>query len=254
MRRRGFFRCDQRYRSIAKGGRIGPLPQLETTSVPQPAKTAAKKRPIPTRRWPVVKGGKMPAPAHAGAEDDVKITALKLPPGTLSAEMDAYFKKCDEKLGFVPNVLKTFAFDDGKLKAFVDYRQQLVQNAANLSKLEIEMIATVVSSQNRCFYCITAHGNAVRQLGDPVLGEMMVMNYRAARLNKRQRAMLDFAVKLTNTPWEVEEEDRERLRGAGFNDRDIWDIASVAAFYNMTNRLASATDMRPNSVYHGQAR
>ena len=222
--------------------------------MPQPAKNAAKKRPIPTRRWPVVKGGKMPAPAHAGAEDDVKITALKLPQETLSPEMDAYFKKCDEKLGFVPNVLKAFAFDDGKLKAFVDYRHQLVQNAANLSKLEIEMIATVVSSQNRCFYCITAHGNAVRQLGDPVLGEMMVMNYRAARLNKRQRAMLDFAVKLTNAPWEVEEADRERLRRAGFNDRDIWDIASVAAFYNMTNRLASATDMRPNSVYHGQAR
>ena len=105
--------------------------------MPQPAKNAAKKRPIPTRRSPVVKGGKMPAPAHAGAEDDGKITALKLPPGTLSAEMDAYFKKCDEKLGFVPNVLKAFAFDDGKLKAFVDYRHQLVQNAANLSKLEI---------------------------------------------------------------------------------------------------------------------
>jgi len=227
--------------------------------VPQTPKTAAKKRPIPTRRSPVVKGAKTPAPtppapAHSGAEDDIKITALALAPGKLSPEMDAYFKKCEEKLGFVPNVLKAFAFDDAKLQAFVDYRQELVQNAANLSKLEIEMIATVVSSQNRCFYCITAHGNGVRQLGDPVLGEMMVMNYRAARLNKRQRAMLDFAVKLTQTPWEVEEEDRERLRRAGFNDRDIWDIASVAAFYNMTNRLASATDMRPNSVYHGQAR
>jgi uncharacterized peroxidase-related enzyme len=221
--------------------------------VPQSAKNLPKKRPIPTRRSPLVKGGKTAAP-QSGAEDDVKITALKLPPGKLSPEMDAYFKKCDEKLGFVPNVLKAFAFDDAKLQAFVDYRQQLVQNAENLSKLEIEMIATAVSSQNRCFYCITAHGNAVRQLGDPVLGEMMVMNYRAARLSKRQRAMLDFAVKLTTTPWEVEEEDRERLRHAGFNDRDIWDIASVAAFYNMTNRLASATDMRPNSVYHGQAR
>ena len=222
--------------------------------MPQTPKTAAKKRPIPTRRSPVVKGAKTPAPAHRGAEDDIKITALALAPGKLSPEMEAYFKKCEEKLGFVPNVLKAFAFDDAKLQAFVDYRQELVQNAANLSKLEIEMIATVVSSQNRCFYCITAHGNAVRQLGDPLLGEMMVMNYRAARLNKRQRAMLDFAVKLTQTPWEVEEEDRERLRRAGFNDRDIWDIASVAAFYNMTNRLASATDMRPNSVYHGQAR
>jgi uncharacterized peroxidase-related enzyme len=216
-------------------------------------KNAPKKRPIPTKRSPVVNGEKGKA-AYPGAEDDVKITALKLTQGKLSPEMDAYFKKCDEKLGFIPNVLKAFAFDNGKLEAFVEYRQQLVQNAETLSKLEIEMIATAVSSQNRCFYCITAHGNGVRALGDPVLGEMMVQNYRAARLPKRQRAMLDFAVKLTVTPWEVEEEDREKLRRAGFTDRDIWDIASVAAFYNMTNRLASATDMRPNSVYHGQAR
>jgi uncharacterized peroxidase-related enzyme len=217
-------------------------------------KNAAKKRPVPTKRSPVIKADKQPPSPHSGAEDDVKVTALRLTPGKLSPEMAAYFKKCEEKLGFVPNVLKAFAFDDAKLQAFVDYRQELVQNAANLSKLEIEMIATVVSSQNRCFYCITAHGNAVRQLGGPVLGEMMVMNYRAARLDKRQRAMLDFAVKLTTQPWEVEEEDRERLRRAGLSDRDIWDIASVAAFYNMTNRLASATDMRPNSAYHGQAR
>src|SRR5438128_9063368 len=222
---------------------------METTPVPKPTKNAAKKRPVPTKKSQVIAAEK--PTAHP---DDVKITALDLAPGKLSPEMAAYFKKCDEKLGFVPNVLKAFAFDDAKLQAFVDYRQELVQNVANLSKLEIEMIATVVSSQNRCFYCITAHGNAVRQLGDPVLGEMMVMNYRAARLSKRQRAMLDFAVKLTTTPWEVEEGDRERLRRAGFTDRDIWDIASVAAFYNMTNRLASATDMRPNTAYHGQAR
>jgi uncharacterized peroxidase-related enzyme len=238
--------------SKAVGSR--PPKTKETTPVRQPAKDAAKKRPVPTKRSPVIKAAKAPAASHSGAEDDVRITALKLPPSKLSPEMEAYFKKCDEKLGFVPNVLKAFAFDDGKLQAFVDYRQELVQNAESLSKLEIEMIATVVSAQNRCFYCITAHGNAVRQLGGPVLGEMMVMNYRAARLDKRQRAMLDFAVKLTTQPWEIEEDDRERLRRAGFTDRDIWDIAAVAAFYNMTNRLASATDMRPNSVYHGQAR
>ena len=222
--------------------------------MPKRTKNAPKKRPVPTKRSPLIAEAKAAPPAPSAAQDDVEITALALPSGKLSPEMDAYFRKCDERLGFVPNVLKAFAFDDAKLQAFVDYRQELVQNAATLSKLEIEMIATVVSSQNRCFYCITAHGNAVRQLGDPVLGEMMVMNYRAARLPKRQRAMLDFAVKLTTQPWEVEEEDRERLRRAGFNDRDIWDIASVAAFYNMTNRLASATDMRPNSSYHAQAR
>jgi uncharacterized peroxidase-related enzyme len=223
-------------------------------TVPQASKTLPKKRPVPTKRSPPIRAVDTSAAPHSGRDDDVKIMALDLAPGKLSAQMKAYFKKCEEKLGFVPNVLKAFAFDDAKLRAFVDYRQELVQNAAKLSKLEIEMIATVVSSQNRCFYCITAHGNAVRQLGGPVLGEMMVMNYRAARLDKRQRAMLDFAVKLTVKPWEIEVEDRERLRRVGFTDRDIWDIASVAAFYNMTNRLASATDMRPNSAYHGQAR
>ncbi|MGE0034793.1 MAG: peroxidase-related enzyme [Xanthobacteraceae bacterium] len=181
--------------------------------------------------------------------------ALDIPRGKLSAEMQAYFDKCEEKLGYVPNVLRSYGFDDAKLQAFADYRQELVQNAENLSKLEIEMIATVVSAQNRCFYCITVHGNSVRQLsGDPILGEMMVMNYRAARLPKRQRAMLDFALKMTVESWAIEEEDRERLRRVGFSDRDIWDIASIAAFYNMTNRLASATDMRPNTAYHGQAR
>jgi uncharacterized peroxidase-related enzyme len=90
--------------------------------------------------------------------------------------------------------------------------------------------------------------------GDPALGELMVMNYRAARLSPRERAMLDFAVKLSAEPWGVEEEDRAALRRAGFSDRDIWDIAAVAGFFNMSNRIASATDMRPNSVYHGQAR
>src|SRR5262249_3374436 len=123
------------------------------------------------------------------------------------------------------------------------------------SKLEREMIAVAVSSENRCYYCLTAHGAAVRGLsGDPVLGELMAMNYRAARLSKRQRVMLDFAVKLTAQPWEVEEEDREQLRQAGFTDRDIWDISAVAGFFNMSNRVASATDMRPNPVYHRQAR
>ena len=221
--------------------------------MPKPMKTAPKNRPMPIKRSAVV--ADTAKHSNAGASrDDVEVTALDLPQGKLSPEMEAYFKKCDEKLGFVPNVLKAFAFDNAKLQAFVDYRQELVQNAANLSKLEIEMIATAVSSQNHCFYCLTAHGNTVRQLGDPVLGEMMVMNYRAARLSKRQRAMLDFAMKLTTQPWEVEEEDRARLRRVGFNERDIWDIASVAAFYNMTNRLTSAIDMRPNSQYHAQAR
>jgi uncharacterized peroxidase-related enzyme len=225
------------------------------TAMRKSTKTVLKKRPDPTKRAPVAGDKKSAAVSRQGTEDDTRFMALDIARGKLSDAMEAYFAKCQERLGYVPNVLRAFGFDNGKLQAFVDYRQELVQNAENLSKLEIEMIATVVSAQNRCFYCVTVHGNGVRALsGDPILGEMMVMNYRAAHLSKRHRAMLDFAVKLTVEPWAVEEKHRDKLRKAGFSDRDIWDIAAVAAFYNMTNRLASATDMRPNTAYHGQAR
>ncbi len=192
----------------------------------------------------------------ATARDDDEIVALKLPAATpLSPEMAAYFTKCEEKLGFVPNVLKAYAFDTAKLSAFVAMYNDLMLAPSGLTKLEREMIAVAVSSQNRCYYCLTAHGAAVRQYsGNPLLGEHLVMNYRVARLSKRQRSMLDFAVKLTASPWSVEEGERERLRRVGFSDRDIWDISAVAGFFNMSNRVALATDMRPNTVYHGQAR
>jgi uncharacterized peroxidase-related enzyme len=191
----------------------------------------------------------------AAAHDDTDITALELPPEKLTPEIQAYFNKCQEKLGFVPNVLKAYTFDMAKLSAFIAMYNDLMLAPSGLSKLEREMIAVAVSSHNKCYYCLVAHGAAVRALsGDPPLGELMAMNYRAARLPPRERAMLDFAVKLTAEPWLVEDADREALRRAGFSDRDIWDIGAVAAFFNMSNRMATATDMRPNSVYHGQAR
>ncbi len=196
-----------------------------------------------------------PAAGAAPVADDEPVIALDLPPNKLSPAMATYFQKCQDKLGFVPNVLVAFAFDNAKLEAFVAMYNDLMFGESGLSKLEREMIAVAVSSQNRCYYCLTAHGAAVRQYsGNPILGEQMVMNYRAARLNKRQRTMLDFAVKLTAQPAEVEEADREQLRRAGFSERDIWDIAAVAGFFNMSNRIAAATDMRPNLVYHGQTR
>jgi uncharacterized peroxidase-related enzyme len=204
------------------------------------------------------RNGKPASPApkprrSATVQDDSKIVALA--PAPLSAEMQAYFAKCQEKLGFVPNVLKAYAFDMAKLSAFVAMYNDLMLAPSGLSKLEREMIAVVVSAQNRCYYCLVAHGAAVRALsGDPAFGELMAMNYRAARLSKRERAMLDFAVKLTAEPWLVEEKDRAALRRAGFSDRDIWDMAAIAGFFNMSNRVASATDMHPNSVYHGQGR
>jgi len=185
-----------------------------------------------------------------------KLTALDLKPSEdLSEATRAYFAKCEEKLGLVPNVLLSYAFDEKKLRAFSDMYNDLMLGESGLSKLEREMIAVAVSSINHCYYCLAAHGAAVRQLsGDPVLGEMMVMNYRVADLTPKQKAMLDFAVKLTETPDRMEEADRQALRDAGFTDRDIWDIASVAGFFNMSNRVAAAVDMRPNEEYHKMAR
>ena len=183
-------------------------------------------------------------------------TALDLPMvDPLPEETQKYFDICQDKLGLVPNVLQAYAFDIDKLNAFTALYNDLMLAESGLTKLEREMIAVAVSSINKCFYCLTAHGQAVRQLsGDPILGEMLVMNWRAANLDTRQTAMLAFAEKITVASYTIVEADREALRAVGFSDRDIWDIANVAGFYNMTNRVASATDMRPNDEYHAQTR
>jgi uncharacterized peroxidase-related enzyme len=218
------------------------------------ARRPAKPSPTP-KQQATAPGAALKIPARAVAGDDTDITALRLGEAELTPAMRSYFDKCTEKLGFVPNVLQAYAFDMVKLEAFVAMYNDLMLAPSGLTKLDREMIAVAVSSHNRCYYCLTAHGAAVRTLADdPVLGELMVMNYRAARLTRRQRAMLDFAVKLTAEPWGIEETDRQALRDAGFADRDIWDIAAVAGFFNMSNRVAAATDMRPNSHYHGQKR
>ncbi len=183
-------------------------------------------------------------------------TALDLPMvDPLPPETQKYFDICMDKLGMVPNVLQAYAFDIDKLNAFTAMYNDLMLADSGLSKLEREMIAVVVSSINKCFYCLVAHGAAVRQLsGDPQLGEMLVMNYRVAPISDRQREMLDFAAKMTAASCEIEEDDRQALRDAGFSDRDIWDIANVTGFFNMSNRVASATAMVPNPEYHAQFR
>lgn len=183
-------------------------------------------------------------------------TALDLPMvDPLPEATQKYFDICEEKLGLIPNVLRAYAFDIEKLNGFTNLYNDLMLGPSGLSKLEREMIAVAVSSINKCFYCLTAHGAAVRQLsGNPELGEQMVMNWRVAKLDKRQYAMLDFAEKVTVASHKIVESDRQALRNVGFSDRDIWDIANVAAFFNMSNRVASATAMIPNPQYHAQAR
>ncbi|MBT4741514.1 MAG: peroxidase-related enzyme [Rhodospirillaceae bacterium] len=194
----------------------------------------------------------MPQPSH--------VMALKAPNEeeldvTLDEGMKKYLKVCQEKLGIVPNVLLSYASRPEKLKTFVATYNELMLGDSGLSKLEREMIAVVVSSTNHCFYCVVAHGQAVRALsGDPELGEMLAINYRVAALEPRHRAMLDFAYKMTATPSLVCETDREALRDAGFSDDDIFDIADTAGFFNMSNRVATAVDMMPNPEYHGRSR
>lgn len=184
------------------------------------------------------------------------ISKLALPdPQTLSAETLAYFDVCREKLGMVPNVLLGYSANEAKLNNFSRFYNELMLGSSLLTKLEREMIATVVSAFNRCFYCLAAHGQAVRELsGDPELGELMAFNYRAAVLSPRHRAMLDFAWKLTEAPNTVGDADRDALRQAGFCDAEIFDITDVAAFFNYTNRVAHGLDMVPNREYHAMNR
>jgi uncharacterized peroxidase-related enzyme len=188
----------------------------------------------------------MPQPDHVIALD------LALPELPDEPDMRKYFDKCREKLGFVPNVIRGYAARPARWRAFIAmYHAIMDERGSKLSPLEREMIAVVVSSVNRCYYCLVAHGQAVRKLsGDPELGEMLVMNYRVAHLSQRQRAMLDFAWKLTEAPWRIEEADRNALRAAGFGEEEIWDIGETTAFYNMSNRMAHTTDMMPNKEYH----
>ena len=173
----------------------------------------------------------------------------------LDIEMKNYIKVCKDKLGMVPNVILANASDPERLKTFVNFYNRLMLKEGYLSKLEREMIAVVVSSCNKCFYCLIAHGAAVRQLSkNPILGDELMINYRAAHLNEREKLMLDFSAKLTDSPSKVVKSDRDILRKANFSEEEILEIVEVASFFNMSNRIAIGTDMRPNSEYHNIAR
>ncbi len=192
----------------------------------------------------------MPQPDH--------IVRIPLPEiEELDDDTKKYFAICEEKLGLIPNVLRAFTGNIEKFRTFTNFYNQLMLDEVNcqLTKLEREMIAVVVSSANRCYYCLVAHGQAVRQLSkDPQLGEMLVMNYKVAELDERTRTMLDFVWKLTKTPENINENDRELLRQVGFIEQEIFDICDITAFFNYTNRMAHGLDMMPNTDYHNKNR
>jgi uncharacterized peroxidase-related enzyme len=190
----------------------------------------------------------MPQPKH--------ISKLGVPdPAALDADLQAIWQKCVEKLGFVPNVYSAYSLKPQRLRNFMAMYNEIMLSESGLSKLEREMIAVVVSSANRCYYCLVAHGAAVRLLsGDPELGEMMALNYRVAELDARRRAMLDYAWKMTTTPWLIDDADRAALKQVGLSLSDMFDLNETIAFFNLSNRMASGTDMMPNHEYHRVAR
>ena len=174
----------------------------------------------------------------------------------LPEDLQGLFRAARERIGFVPNVFRTYAYRPERLSAWFSHFRLLHEQTPGLSAAEREMIAVVVSMANGCLYCLVAHGAALREAwGDPVMADRITLDWRRADgLTERQRAICAFAEKLTLRPVENTEADLEALRAAGLTDHDAWDVIEVAAMYNFTNRLALATGQIPNPEYHALAR
>lgn len=161
-----------------------------------------------------------------------------------------------EKAGFVPNVFLLLARRPAEFRAFMAYHDALMDRREGLTAAEREMIVVAVSSANQCQYCVVAHGAILRvRAKDPTISELVAANWRKAdNVTPRQKAMLRFALKVALEAHLVEEADRAALREAGFDEEEIWDIAAIAAFFSMSNRLANATELRPNREFHAMGR
>ena len=160
-----------------------------------------------------------------------------------------------EKSGFVPNVFLTLAHRPDEFRAFFAYHDALMDKPGPITKAEREMIVVATSAANQCQYCVVAHGAILRiRAKDKLIADQVAINYRKADITPRQRAMLDFAMKVSQQAHEVGEADMEALRGHGFTDEDIWDIAAISAFFGMSNRLANVTSMRPNDEFYAMGR
>jgi uncharacterized peroxidase-related enzyme len=165
------------------------------------------------------------------------------------------FAKSRERLGFVPNVFRVWAFRPERLSAWFEHFRSLHVPTENLDAADRELIAVVVSQANGCLYCLVAHGAALRQeLGDPVLGERIAFDWRRAGLDERRQAICAYAEKLTLTPRDLGKADLDGLLLAGLELEEAWDVAEIASMYNLTNRMAMATNMLPNEEYSALAR
>jgi uncharacterized peroxidase-related enzyme len=169
----------------------------------------------------------------------------------LPADIRERLSAVREKSGFIPNVFLVLAHRPDEFRAFFAYHDALMEKPGNLSKAEREMIVVATSAANQCQYCVVAHGAILRiRAKNPLIADQVASNYRKADITPRQRAMLDFAMKVARHAEAVDEADSAALRGHGLDDDDIWDIAAIAAFFGMSNRLANFTSLRPNDEFY----
>lgn len=160
-----------------------------------------------------------------------------------------------EKSGFIPNVFLTLAHRPDEFRAFFAYHDALMDKPGNLTKAEREMIVVATSNVNQCQYCVIAHGAILRiRAKNPLIADQVATNYRKADITERQKAMLDFAMKVSQTAHLVGEADFEALKAHGFSEDDIWDITGISAFFGMSNRIANVTSMRPNAEFYALGR
>lgn len=161
----------------------------------------------------------------------------------------------EQKAGFIPNVMRVLARRPAEFRAFMAYHDTLMEGDSGLTKAEREMIVVATSGANHCQYCVVAHGAILRiRAKNPYIADQVATNYRQADLTDRERAILDYAMKVSQQSAQVTKADREAAKSAGLSDEDLWDIASISAFFAMSNRLASATEMRPNDEFYSMGR
>ncbi len=189
--------------------------------------------------------------AHTGAISRFPVPRLEDMPEDIRSRLVAV----QEKSGFIPNVFLTLAYRPDEFRAFFAYHDALMERPSNLTKAEREMIVVATSAVNQCQYCVIAHGAILRiRAKNPLIADQVATNYRKADITDRQKAMLDFAMKVSATAHLVGEADMEALKKHGFTEDDIWDIAGVSAFFGMSNRLANVTNMRPNAEFYAMGR
>jgi uncharacterized peroxidase-related enzyme len=174
---------------------------------------------------------------------------------TLPEDIRTRILTVQEKSGFIPNVFLMLAHRPAEFRAFMAYHDTLMDKSEGVTKAEREMIVVAVSSRNQCQYCVVAHGAILRiRAKNPLIADQVAANWRKADITGKQKAMLDFAMKVTDRANEVNEADHEALREAGFDDEAIWDIAAIAAFFGMSNRLANVASLRPNDEFYAMGR